>query len=1091
MPQGNSQSIDSVNAKLKFTSNAQAIDSVNADFEILSEGFRLITPAIGEINVTLQPTFSWQDPENRGLYRLVYSLNQDYSNSTKIWTTGTSYTPPSNLTSGTYYWKVEAQTLIDRPPIVPKEDIFTGMIMWDTVTDPPDIYVPSDIYSQSGNTPDGVAPLVLEVANELADYIAQSSGKPRPSVIQIASDATVPQRSIKVGFPNNLTELDEIQIKCSENGPIELTGVDEFDPNNPDYNPNSTPGNETDRDYMSQAGSYHAVMTFIHENIGVVWGWPGEIGEAVPSHSELLVDVVDTTFTPSHRIRNSFYFSEAGNSSPWAVDKQWLKRQRSFYEKYVISIGHGFSDYYDRFHPGGENGGDPSLLQDYGVEDTNFFALEKNGNRNGSTGRYAKMEVGEPQLLQLWADKSVEEGIENNPLLKAHTASFNDSYNLGHTYDARARAMDYPNQGFIQSSTLDTLTVENVQDFEVNEHVGKTVRVHQWNSSGLIDTTPVETRVIASNTANSVTVTQDFSSTYGTSYFYWIEEDDTIPYYDEDDPIVTFPIITDRELLFVKNCADIMIQNHPDHIVQFLAYGPTRYAPKREGLHPNVYVANVMNTISNPNYISSRGFDFQGKFEAWLTAYPDNQIWRGNTGSAYGHRKGGYYTHVHSVGGKIKEYTDMGMVGFKPDALWGHYSTQWPMYYVVTQLGWDHTQDIDVMLDKAYQTLFGNAWTHIKAYYEATESRIESNYSQAITNGGIVRLWGDLIPTLEGHITNAYAAVDASSDEFDRIEYVEAGLTWISDLVTSCQYWVDYNAPAEIIDDTELATGENAVESDVDGVAGWVGDSAFGSGDTIISQSEITNVSDFAFKVDYGNRIASAAQRTIESLQPVVNSTATGGSTSDLIDTGQSFTTDGQVDRSIKIISGTNAGEERNIVSNTGDTIVFDRPMLDPIDNTSVYEINDRFLLSVDVRHTGQGTPYEGGAQFSVRLNGVFMTLNGVNPNEPYGVATYPQHTFWRTFIMNAYGGDELKIGRQADTGGVYIDNFSMKKAKEIDRESIFNAWVDHNANAIEKIYLPKWGDHTPIGERVNPARTTGLPAPSSDDFGGAEPGLE
>jgi hypothetical protein len=49
----------------------------------------------------------------------VYSLNQDYSNSTKIWTTGTSYTPPSNLTSGTYYWKVEAQTLIDRPPIVP------------------------------------------------------------------------------------------------------------------------------------------------------------------------------------------------------------------------------------------------------------------------------------------------------------------------------------------------------------------------------------------------------------------------------------------------------------------------------------------------------------------------------------------------------------------------------------------------------------------------------------------------------------------------------------------------------------------------------------------------------------------------------------------------------------------------------------------------------------------------------------------------------------------------------------------------------------------------------------------------------------
>jgi len=78
MSQGNAQSIDSVNAKLKFTSNAQAIDSVNAEFEILSQGFILLTPEAGEINVTLQPTFSWQDPENRGFYRLVYSLNQDY-----------------------------------------------------------------------------------------------------------------------------------------------------------------------------------------------------------------------------------------------------------------------------------------------------------------------------------------------------------------------------------------------------------------------------------------------------------------------------------------------------------------------------------------------------------------------------------------------------------------------------------------------------------------------------------------------------------------------------------------------------------------------------------------------------------------------------------------------------------------------------------------------------------------------------------------------------------------------------------------------------------------------------------------------------
>lgn len=113
--------------------------------------------------------------------------------------------------------------------------------------------------------PNSAPPRVVEAANDLADYMQKSSGKTIPTVTQQPSGDSVPSRSIKVGYPNDLTNTEESKMEYIEGQPLELTGVDVYDPNNPDF-----VGQETDTEWMSEAGTYHSVMTFIQEYIGVV-----------------------------------------------------------------------------------------------------------------------------------------------------------------------------------------------------------------------------------------------------------------------------------------------------------------------------------------------------------------------------------------------------------------------------------------------------------------------------------------------------------------------------------------------------------------------------------------------------------------------------------------------------------------------------------------------------------------------------------------------------------------------------------------------------------------------------------------------------
>jgi hypothetical protein len=627
------------------------------------------------------------------------------------------------------------------------------LVLWDDVLSPAPIFIPDNAF-----------PRLLEGANHLADIIAKSSGKTRPSVVQQATHLSTPQRAILVAYPTDALKYEESIISCSEGGPLILVGEDEFDFNNPDWvgSPNFT-------NYMTRSGTYNAIMTFIQDYLGVVYGWPGQVGTAVPRKSEFSLKPFEKRYIPSTKFRQFLYFSRPGHSrlAPAGV-LGWYMRQRCVFTP-RIDDGHGFYHFYDRFHPNGTQQGNEEYL----------FALQPNGLRDGyNYGGNAKMEIGEPDLVEKWFQVNVVEGLAANPLRRLFNCSSNDSWLSGHSVDPRARAMDY---------------------------TGPSPFIERYD--------------------------------YATGSIFRYS-------------------ITDREMKFANLCAERMAIDYPNYWVMQLAYGVTRATARREQPADNLIVVNVPNDYPNPTALANRfltgkyqtGRTHLENLEAWLLfTNGKNHVWRPNMSNGFSAHQGLWLTDIHYLGNKLKHMISKGLVGIMPSVFREYWATQWPIYYIVSQLLWDHNKSIDETIDYAYTTLFGPAATPIKSYYEATEELYDL-YRNVNTNYNYVwRLYDEaFIDRLRGYLDQALLLSTPGSEEYTRVEWVIAGFNHSEKLLRCIEYTQLYPLAAEITDTTNIVNLPNAMELDVNSTDYWGISKGFGK---LESQAEITNSSNYAIKI--------------------------------------------------------------------------------------------------------------------------------------------------------------------------------------------------------------------------------------------------
>jgi hypothetical protein len=557
-------------------------------------------------------------------------------------------------------------------------------------------------------------PRTQETVMVLADYIEKISGQ-KPAVIE-GEPSPLPDRAIWVGvqpavktlFPGtdfDFKQPEEIVIAANEKHVV-IAGRDRWDPAM--LNIESREGLIEGK--QQEYGTVNAVYTFLQDQLGVRWFWPGELGEDVIQRDTIKIATpFEHRHVPQIRSRGgAFHYSSLGNKG-YGVSHEWTMRQRLQLDSMQMEGGHAFGDWWDRYH------------EKY----PEIFALQPDGTRSGHPNPHnAKLCSSNPKVGELWLE-DVAAKLGQDPNLTVFNASANDGWASGHCVCENCSAWDDP--------------------------AGEP-RVFNW--------------------------------------FHLNEER---------------PALSDRDVTFANKLGELLEQKYPGkgYRVLMMSYGHSRPAPVKARPADNVIMSIVANFFGRTQLVdrgSTRGDTYRQQFEAWARIVP-SMLWRPNTGSPAGWQQG---LPDLSVQQTIRDFKDVAAAhceGIFIDAVWEHWATHGPQYYIMAQLVWDPAIDAEAVLADYYQRAFGPAAEPVREYYEALE---KARMAFIAKNGeagvfAFPQLYTDeLLRDSQARLDRAAAAVPADSIHAKRVEFVQAGLTYtrltIQNIGLMDRYWKEKDA---------------------------------------------------------------------------------------------------------------------------------------------------------------------------------------------------------------------------------------------------------------------------------------------------------
>lgn len=276
-------------------------------------------------------------------------------------------------------------------------------------------------------------PRTREVAEVLAAYIEKISGK-KPLVMLGASDPMPAgaiwlgvQPEVKTLFPKvnfDFQHPEEILIAANDKHVV-IAGRDRWDPARLDIKTREGTIAAVQQEY----GTINAVYTFLQDQLGVRWLWPGELGEDVPNSERITISSsLDYRHHPQMRARGSmFNYCRLGNKG-YGKSHEWTMRQRLQLDSLAIEGGHGFGDWWDRYHE----------------KHPEIFALQPDGTRSGFPNPHnAKLCMSNPKVWELWLE-GVAEQLKQDPHRTVFNASPNDGWASGHCVCDKCSAWDHP-----------------------------------------------------------------------------------------------------------------------------------------------------------------------------------------------------------------------------------------------------------------------------------------------------------------------------------------------------------------------------------------------------------------------------------------------------------------------------------------------------------------------------------------------------------------------------------------------------------------------------------------------------------------------
>jgi len=187
---------------------------------------------------------------------------------------------------------------------------------------------------------------------------------------------------------------------------------------------------ESKKVLQRESGTANAAYTFIQDDLGVRWLWPGELGTDYQQRERLAIAPCDKRYHPQVLTRKLFL-------NPIRISKDWLRFQRMLFDsRGAGSGGHGFNNWWPRFcktHP-------------------EYFAMQPDGTRgtfpgpdeNAPTGNgywLKKICKSNPDVWQQWVTDALQD-LERNPGLNYPSAGASDGHNSGICVCPNCKAWD-------------------------------------------------------------------------------------------------------------------------------------------------------------------------------------------------------------------------------------------------------------------------------------------------------------------------------------------------------------------------------------------------------------------------------------------------------------------------------------------------------------------------------------------------------------------------------------------------------------------------------------------------------------------------
>jgi hypothetical protein len=206
-----------------------------------------------------------------------------------------------------------------------------------------------------------------------------------------------------------------------------------------------------------QQGTSYAVTTFLEDELGVRWLWPGASGEVIAKRPTIALLPMERRAAPvlvQRSIRNLWANTSPRWSTPAKIlglteeqkagligqSTDWLRRQR-IGRSAEIGARHAFTDWYEKYYK----------------DHPEWFALHLNGSREWPLvlGGYdrAKLCLSNPEVLEKFATDAIA-FFKANPTALMVSAAPNDNAYSGNCMCERCKSWDEPNAAKYQFSDV-------------------------------------------------------------------------------------------------------------------------------------------------------------------------------------------------------------------------------------------------------------------------------------------------------------------------------------------------------------------------------------------------------------------------------------------------------------------------------------------------------------------------------------------------------------------------------------------------------------------------------------------------------------